>query len=150
MGSNIIGGVLLTKLARVAVPGGDVLHAMKCIDPGYMGFGEVYFSVVKYGAIKGWKRHQKMTLNLVVPVGAVRFVIHDDRATSTTFGNFQQFLISPENYCRLTVPPMVWMGFQGEGDVESIVMNVADMVHDPNEVDKRSIDEIKFNWSLNS
>lgn len=147
MGSSMISDVLLTKLARVKVPGGDVLHAMKCCDPGYMGFGEAYFSFIKQGVVKGWKRHQKMTLNLVVPVGAVRFVMYDDRPLSPTCGQFQQLNISPDNYGRLTIPPMVWLGFEGVGGSESLVMNLADMMHDPEEVDRLALADIDFNWS---
>ena len=39
---------------------------MKCVDPGFEGFGEVYFSSVLQGLVKAWKRHSRMTLNLDV------------------------------------------------------------------------------------
>ena len=38
---------LLTPLKTIDVAGGDVRHAMKRNDPGYVGFGEAYFSIVK-------------------------------------------------------------------------------------------------------
>lgn len=147
MDATVIAGVLLTKLVRVTVPGGDVLQAMKCSDQGYTGFGEAYFTMVERGAVKGWKRHRRMTLNLVVPVGTVRFVIYDDRLHSPTHGQFQQVELSRANYYRLTVPPMVWMGFEGMGEAESVVMNVADIAHDPEEIERRALAEIEFDWS---
>ena len=82
---SIITGVLQTPLKMIDVPGGDVLRAMKRSDLGYLGFGEAYFSTVELGAVKAWKRHRKMVLNLIVPIGAVRFVIYDDR-TKTKVG----------------------------------------------------------------
>ena len=110
----MIEGVIITPLDVVNTIGGNVLHGMKSTDQGYSGFGEAYFSTVESGAIKGWKRHHLMTLNLMVPVGAIRFVIYDDRQNSPSTNKFQQILLSrSENYSRLTIPPMVWLGFQG-------------------------------------
>ena len=37
-------------------------------------FGEAYFSKIKFNKIKAWKYHSKMTLNLAVPHGKVKFV----------------------------------------------------------------------------
>ena len=137
-------GGYVTPLKRIEVKDGDVLHAMKRIDPGFNGFGEAYFSIIKSGLIKAWKRHRQMTLNFVVPVGAVRFVMFDDRKKSV--GCFHEISISPDNYCRLTVPPMVWVGFQGLGKGMNLLLNIADIVHDPMESDRKNIDEIEFNW----
>lgn len=143
----MIEGVLLTRLARISTPGGDVLHALRCDDVGFRGFGEAYFSLIDRGAIKGWKRHRRFTLNLVVPVGSVRFVIYDDRSHSATCGQFQEVAISTDSYFRLTVPPMVWMGFQGVGHSCSVILDVTDFVHDPQETDRRALSEIEFDWS---
>ena len=137
--------LIITPLDIIKVNKGDVMHAMKSDDPGFSGFGEAYFSVVSYNAIKAWKRHHEMTLNLVVPVGKIRFVLFDDRKASNT--QFQEVIISKDNYCRLTVPPMVWIGFQGLSDNGSMLLNIADIEHNPHEVDKKNIDQIEFNWS---
>ena len=137
--------LIITPLDIIKVNKGDVMHAMKSHDPGFSGFGEAYFSVVSYNAIKAWKRHHEMTLNLVVPVGKIRFVLFDDRKVSNT--QFQEVIISKDNYCRLTVPPMVWIGFQGLSDNGSMLLNIADIEHNPHEVDKKNIEQIEFNWS---
>jgi len=74
--------IKLSPLSRINTEGGDVLHGMKWIDAGYAGFGEAYFSWVVKGAVKAWKRHTRMTMNLVVPVGSVRFVfVAEDERT---------------------------------------------------------------------
>lgn len=137
--------LIITPLDIIKVNKGDIMHAMKSHDPGFSGFGEAYFSVVSYNAIKAWKRHHEMTLNLVVPVGKIRFVLFDDRKASNT--QFQEVIISKDNYCRLTVPPMVWIGFQGLSDNGSMLLNIADIEHNPHEVDKKNIEQIEFNWS---
>ena len=94
----MIDGVMFTPLSIIDTKGGDVLHAMKSGDPGFNGFGESYFSTIIPGAIKGWKLHNEMVLNLVVPVGCIRFVIFDDRKGSKTEGEFSEFLLSRKNY----------------------------------------------------
>ncbi len=136
--------LIITPLDIIETDKGDVMHGMKSYDPGFSGFGEAYFSVVNHNAIKAWKRHHEMTLNLVVPVGKIKFVLFDDRDKSNN--NFQEIIISRDNYCRLTVPPMIWIGFQGMDNNDSVLLNIADINHNPSEVDKKGIDEINFDW----
>jgi len=145
---DLIDGVILTPLKQIFHPLGDVFHGMKKSDAGFAGFGEAYFSTIKKGEIKLWKKHLAMTLNLVVPAGRIRFVVYDDRAESTTYEIFNEFVLSRENnYARLTVPPRVWMAFQGIGE-ENLLLNIADMEHQPDEVErKQSLEEMAYRWT---
>ena len=138
--------ILITPLSIINTPGGDVLHAMKNIDLGFKGFGEAYFSEIQFNKIKAWKRHKNMTLNLIVPIGKVRFVLFDNRENGRE--KFTDVVLSREVYSRLTVPPMIWMGFQGLTEDSSIVLNIADIPHNPDEIDRKFFDEIKFDWSI--
>ena len=143
-----INGVNITPLSIIDTKGGDVLHAMKNSDHGYSGFGEAYFSTIEPDAIKGWKRHKQMVLNLVVPVGTVRFILFDDRDNQDNVNQFQEVTLSIEDgYSRLTIPPMIWVGFQGLGLQKSLVLNIANIEHSPEEVERKELAEIKFNWS---
>ena len=144
----MIDGVLTTPVKIISTAGGEVLHAMKQTDTGACGFGEAYFSMVEAGFIKAWKRHRLMTLNLVVPVGKIRFVMFDDRQGSQTEGLIESVCLSRENYLRLTIPPYVWMGFQGLGKRENMLLNIADIPHKPDEADRLDLDKISFDWSL--
>jgi len=141
----MIKDVLINKLDVFNTPGGNVMHAMKMTSKGYEGFGEAYFSQIEKDAVKAWKRHKEMTLNLIVPVGEIRFILFDDRVAENN--QFQEIIISKENYCRLTIPPMIWMGFQGLSDGISVLLNIANIEHNADEVDKKKIEEIKFNWN---
>ena len=144
-----IEGVVLTSLKVVQVSEGDVFHAIKANDPGYVNFGEAYFSSIHAGVIKPWKRHSRMTLNLVVINGLVRFVVHDDREASPTFGVTSEYVVGlPDNYCRLTIPPGLWMAFQGLSSGTSLLLNIADIPHDPNEADRGEKDDFKFDWNV--
>jgi len=145
----MIEGVVFTPLSIINTKGGDVLHAMKISDVGFSGFGESYFSTVESGAIKGWKLHRDMVLNLVVPVGSVKFVVFDEREGSRTSGQFSEIVLSRKNYGRLTVPPKLWVGFQGVTEQDSLVLNIANIPHNPDEVERKTLKEIDYRWSDN-
>ena len=134
--------IVVTELKRIETPGGDVFHAMKQSESQYEGFGEAYFSWVNEGVIKAWKMHKRMTLNLVVPVGNVRFVFVSDSENK----DFRVEEIGEKRYARITVPPGVWFGFQGIGEGKNLVLNIADIEHDPEEVEKCNFLNIKYNW----
>ena len=143
----MIKDVLITPLTIIDVPGGNVLHAIKKTDDGYKGFGEAYFSQIKLNVIKAWKRHERMTLNIVVPIGKIRFVMFDDRDLANT--QLQELVISDKNYCRLTIPPKIWVGFQGLSKDDSVILNVANIEHDSSESDQVVVDNIEYDWSIN-
>jgi len=140
----MLAGVVLTPLQRIPTPGGDVRHALKASDAGFAGFGEAYFSSVDRGAVKGWKRHTRMCMNLVVPVGAVRFVVRSVEGETAVID------LSPdptERYARLTVEPGLWMAFQGRGDGLNLVLNLASIEHDPAEAEARPIEAFRWDWT---
>jgi dTDP-4-dehydrorhamnose 3,5-epimerase len=144
----MIEGVLLTHLKIIDLKEGDILRVIKSIDPGYESFGEAYFSTTRSGMIKAWKKHKKMTLNLVVPTGELNFVMYDDRQTSSTLGDFQIVNLSRENYFRLTVPPGIWFGFKAQGKEDAMMLNISNMIHDESEIERKSIENITFDWSF--
>ena len=143
---DFIEGLTISPLQIIPNPKGEILHAMKAGDKMFKGFGEAYFSVANKGEIKGWKKHLKMTLNLIVHVGNIRFVVFDDREGSKSYGAFHSIIIGKKNYQRVTVPPNVWMAFQGIGDELNLLLNIANIEHDPEEAVSIKVDEIKYAW----
>lgn len=141
MGGITLADIRVTSLERIPTPGGDVLHAMKKSDAGYQGFGEAYFSSVAPGVIKAWKRHTKMTMNLVVPVGLVKFVfcLHGNNETRVEE-------IGTNNYVRLTVPPNIWFGFKGMLSPHNLVLNIASIIHNADEVERLEKEDIEYDW----
>ena len=133
-------GVILTPLKQIHHPKGDIFHGMKKSDEGFDGFGEAYFSTINQDDIKGWKKHTKMTLNLVVPVGEIKFVVYDEETKE-----FFSVKLSQNNYQRLTVKPNLWMAFQGVGEY-NMLLNLASMEHNPNEAITIDLSEIDYEW----
>lgn len=143
MGSVNFTGITLSPLDMIETDGGAVMHALKATDPSYVAFGEAYFSRVRPGAVKAWKRHTRMTMNLVVPVGHIRFVF----AASET-GPFLSHDLGPDvGYARLTVAPGIWFGFQGRSQGDSMLFNLASIVHDRSEAEIRGLDHFQYDWN---
>jgi dTDP-4-dehydrorhamnose 3,5-epimerase len=91
-----------------------------------------------------------MVLNYAVPVGRIKFVLHDDRPSSPTRGETQELILGPDNYVLVTVPPLVWNGFKGLGTDMSLVANCASIPHDPNEISRLDPedDRILYDWAI--
>ncbi len=139
---NSLEKILVTPLARISTPGGDVLHGIKSNEKTFNGFGEAYFSYIEPKTIKAWKLHNKMTMNLIVPSGTVKFVFCDLDNYS-----FRMEIIGESNFSRITVPAGIWFGFQGLDNAKpSLVFNLTDIQHDPNEVSRKTIADIDFKW----
>ena len=140
MGNFELDFIKTIPLKSFSLPAGDVRHALKNIDEGYVGFGEAYFSSIKAGHIKAWKLHKKMTLNLIVPHGSVDFVFY-----SEAYDKYRIENIGAKNFRRLVVPPGIWFGFKSSNDgEESLLSNIT---HDPQEVMRRDLKEINFDWT---
>jgi len=146
----MIEGVIITPLKQILDERGKIMHMMRADAAGFQGFGEIYFSCVHPGAIKGWHIHKEMVLNYAVPHGNIKFVLYDDRAGSATRGELQEIFMGPDNYCLVTVPPMVWNGFKGVGQEMAIVANCTSIAHRADEIDRLDPFDpsIPYNWDI--
>lgn len=146
----MIAGVRLKPLKQILDERGKVMHMLRADAEGFQGFGEVYFSCVYPGAIKGWHRHKRMTLNYAVPHGHIKLVLFDNRPGSPSKGTIQELFLGPDNYCLVTIPPLVWNGFKGIGTETAIVANCASLPHDPEEIDRLDPFDpsIPYDWGI--
>lgn len=139
----MIEGLIITDLQKFSNENGFVYHGMRKTDFGYDGFEEIYFSYIKPGSLKAWKMHKKMTLNLVVPVGDVRFnFIEVDNKSN--INERHEITIGTSNYSRITVPPGIVFGFKGMSDSINIVTNISNLIHDDNECENFDKKDFEF------
>jgi dTDP-4-dehydrorhamnose 3,5-epimerase len=145
-----IDGVRVTPLRRIPDERGAVLHMLREDDAWFERFGEIYFSLVYPGVVKGWHRHSRMTLNYAVPVGMVKLVCYDDRERSPTRGAVQELHVGELNYALVTIPPLIWNGFKGVGTQAALVANCATVAHDPGEIERLEpvAERIPYDWSV--
>ena len=131
----MIDGVRIVPRSRIPDERGTVMHMLKVTDPEFEQFGEIYFSTVYPGIVKGWHRHLEMTLNYVCVAGRIKLVLFDDREGSPTRGEIMERFLGPDDYSLVQVPPGVWNGFKGMGHDAAIVANCATHPHDPTSLD---------------
>jgi dTDP-4-dehydrorhamnose 3,5-epimerase len=133
-------GVHLAPLRIISGDAGNVLHALRKSWEGFEGFGEAYFSEIHQGAIKNWRRHRQAVLNLIVPTGSVRFVVHDGDAFA------EHEIGRASDYARLVISPGLWFALQGIGPGTSLILSLSSLEHDPSEAETLSLADIPFRW----
>ncbi len=146
----MIDGVQIVPLLQIPDERGKVMRMMRRTDSFFEEFGEVYFSLVFPGVIKGWHLHRRMTLNYAVPYGRIKLVLYDDRPNSKTHGEIQEIFLGQDNHSLVHIPPFVWNGVKGYGTTEAIICNCATIVHDPDEIERLDPfdPKIPYDWSL--
>ncbi len=127
----MIQGVEVVPLRRIPDERGTIFHMLRATDPHFQKFGEIYFSTVYKGVVKGWHRHRGMTLNYACVEGRIKLVLYDDRPGSPTLGEIQEVFLGPDAYALVIIPPEVWNGFKGMSDPHAIVANCCTEPHDP-------------------
>lgn len=146
----MIEGVHIHPLRQIPDERGKIMHMLRCDAPYFERFGEIYFSVVYPGVVKGWHVHTRMVLNYAVVCGMVKLVLYDSREDSPTRGEVMELFIGESNYVLVRIPPGVVNGFKGMGIQEAIVANCSTDPHDPAEI--RRIDpfqnDIPYDWGL--
>jgi dTDP-4-dehydrorhamnose 3,5-epimerase len=146
----MIKGVEIYPLRQIPDERGKIMHMLRSTDKHFEKFGEIYFSVVNPGVIKGWHLHKKMILNYAVVAGMIKLALYDDRKNSSTRGQVQEIFIGEDNYCLVKIPAGVWNGFKGIGAKPAIVANCATIPHDPGEIIRLDPlnNEIPYSWDL--
>jgi dTDP-4-dehydrorhamnose 3,5-epimerase len=143
-------GVITQPLSQFMDDRGGVLHMLRSDSDLFVKFGEIYFSEVNPGIVKAWKYHKEKTQFFAVPIGMIRLVIYDGREGSVSKGCVTVIELGRDNYQLVRIPPQLWYGFMGLGEMPSLIANCADMPHDPEEADQlpASSSDIPYEWSI--
>jgi len=145
----MIENIKITKLKQILDERGKIMHMMRTDSPIFKKFGEIYFSTVKPNSVKAWHLHKEATLNYVCIKGKTKLVLFDDRKNSKTFGNYQELILSPspDDYFMVTIPPLIWNGFKGEDQEDSIIANCMTIPHDEKEIVRKEPLDKKFDYN---
>ena len=146
----MIENINIIPLERIPDERGMIMHMLRCDDPYFQQFGEIYFSMIYPGVIKGWHLHTRMTLNYAVILGMVKLVLYDQRQESKSYKEIQEVFLGEDNYQLVQIPPGIVNGYKGIGTKPAVVANCATLPYDPNEVTR--IDPytvaIPYNWEI--
>jgi len=146
----MIEGVQIIPLRRIPDERGTIMHMLRVTDPHFQQFGEIYFSSIYSGVIKGWHLHREMTLNYACVFGRIKLVIYDDREDSVTRGELMEISLGSDNYSLVIIPPDVWNGFKGMSDPFALVANCCTHPHDPTRSSRMDPFDnfIPYNWDV--
>jgi dTDP-4-dehydrorhamnose 3,5-epimerase len=146
----MIKGVNIVPLKKIPDERGKIMHMLRCDDPHFEKFGEIYFSLAYPGVIKGWHLHRKTALNYAVIQGMIKLVLYDGRDNSPTKGEIQEIFTGEDNYCLIQIPPGITNGYKTVGVKPAIVANCATLPHDPDEMIRFDPfdNDIPYDWSL--
>ena len=149
MTKKLIKDEYITPLKQINDERGGVFHIMKKDSKNFYGFGEAYISKINYDIIKGWKYHKKMKQNFIVVFGRMKLVLYDNRQNSPTKGQINEFELDDSiNYCRVTIPEQIWYSFKCLKKEYCLLLNLANMPHNPKESLNLEIDNqvIPYEW----
>jgi dTDP-4-dehydrorhamnose 3,5-epimerase len=151
-GQPAIYGVQVVPLRRIPDERGTIFHMLRADDPHFDRFGEIYFTSVYRGVVKGWHRHREMTLNYACVFGGIKLVLFDEREGSSTPGALLELFLGPDDYSLVVIPPGVWAGFKGMSEPYALVANCCTHPHDPSRTTRLDPfdNHIPYDWDLRS
>ncbi len=146
----MIDGVIIKQLRQIPDERGKIMHMLRCDDPMFEKFGEIYFATAYPGVIKGWHLHRRQTQNYAVVYGMIKLVLYDNREGSPTKGELQEIFMGEDNYILVRIPPMIINGWKCIGTKTAIVANCATEPHDPTEMERIPPFDpsIPYNWDI--
>ncbi|NQT49997.1 glycosyltransferase [Candidatus Kuenenbacteria bacterium] len=146
----MINGIKIQPLKIFKDERGAVLKMIDKNNPEFKEFGEMYFSQINPGVIKGWKKHLRINQLFAVPVGNMKLVLYDDREDSSTKGEIQEIEFGIDNYVFISLPPQVWYSWKALGKSPAIIANLINEVHDPEESKTADLNDAQFPYKWNT
>ena len=146
----MIDGVKMKPLSKICDERGMILHMLRCDDPDFEEFGEIYFSTAYPGVVKAWHEHARQVQNYAVIQGMVKLVLYDARPDSPTFKELMEIFTGEDNYQLIRIPAGVVNGFKAIGTETAIVANCATIPHEPDEIIRYdpSGDKVPYDWGI--
>lgn len=146
----MIDGVKIKPLSKISDERGMILHMLRCDDPDFEEFGEIYFSTAYPGVVKGWHEHSRQVQNYAVIQGMIKLVLYDARPDSPTFKELMEIFTGEDNYQLIRIPTGVVNGFKAIGTTTAIVANCATIPHEPDEIIRYDPlgDKVPYDWDI--
>lgn len=146
----MIHDVKLIPLTRHADDRGWLTEVLRCDDPHYEGFGQVYVSKLRQGIIKAWHKHEHQIDHFYVASGTSKIGLYDDREGSPTQGEAMQVVLGDDgNNALLQIPLLVWHGQMSLSDFTYLI-NLPTQPYNPEKPDeiRAPVDAFPDVWSV--
>jgi len=146
----VIKGVKVKTLKVIPDNRGRLMEILRCDDEMFERFGQVYMTTAKRRVIKAWHYHKLQDDNFCCISGKILLALYDARRGSGTFGEINDFIISPDEPKLIHIPKGVYHGFKNIGDSEAIIINTVTKPYNhknPDEYRADAFDEkIGYKW----
>lgn len=149
--SALIDGVVVQPLRVIPDERGRLMEIMRCDDPFFSGFGQVYLSTVYPGVVKAWHYHKVQDDRFTCVRGMVKAVLYDDREGSATRGLLNEFYVGEYKPALIVIPAGVFHGWKCISEYEAYVINVPSEPYNRSDPDEYRTDPheggIPYDWS---
>ena len=146
----MIEGVMVKKLKIIPDDRGRLMEILRCDDPMFEKFGQVYMTTALPGVVKAWHFHKKQDDNFTCISGRMKLALYDARKLSPTFGEVNEFVVSLDEPMLIHIPKLVYHGFKCAGPVEAVVINTVTVPYDSKVPDEYRVDaydnDIPYGW----
>ena len=146
----MINGVKVKNLKVLPDERGRVMEILRRDDSFFSCFGQAYLTTAYPGVVKGWHYHKKQADNMTVVKGMMKIVLYDNRNSSTTKGEINEFFAGEQNPILIQIPPLVYHGFKCISPEEALVINIPDKPYNYKQPDEFRVDphsrKIPYDW----
>jgi dTDP-4-dehydrorhamnose 3,5-epimerase len=129
---------------------GRLMEILRCDDDIFTKFGQVYMTTARPGVVKAWHWHRLQTDHFACIQGTMKLVLYDARPDSPTKGEIDKFIVGDDSRLLVSIPPLVYHGFQCISDVEAIVINIPTEPYNRHEPDENRLPEndpsVPYQW----
>ena len=149
--ADLIDGVKVKKLKVNPDERGRLWEILRADDDLFIRFGQVYATTAHPGVVKAWHYHKIQTDNFSVVKGKACVALYDAREGSATYGQVNEFIMSPADPSLLQIPNQVYHGFKCLGDEEVIMLNCPTEPYNREQPDEYRVDpydnDIPYDWA---
>ncbi len=148
----MIEGVKVRQLRQIHDERGYLMEMIRADWPEFQRFGQCYVTVAYPDIVKGWHYHKVQTDNFVVVKGTAKVVCFDNRETSKTRGEINEFFPGEQNPMLIQIPPLVVHGFKAIGGAPAYVVNLPSELYRYDRPDEFRIPhnspDVPYDWGV--
>jgi len=148
---QLIEGVEVKQLRWITDERGKLMEMLRCDEPLFEKFGQVYITIGYLGVVKAWHYHKKQDDYFTCISGSMKLALYDARKDSPTYKEVNDFTIDLENPILVRIPKFVYHGFKCVGDKEAVVINAPTLSYNTKDPDEYRLDafenDIPYDWN---
>ena len=150
----MIDGVRKKDLRVIADERGRLMEMLRCYEPIFARFGQVYLTTNYPQVVKAWHLHKEQVDNVCCVKGMIKLVLYDARQDSSTHGEIDEFFIGDFHPALIAIPPGIYHGWKCISTDESLVISIPTEPYNYSSPDEYRLPpdspEIPYDWILES